>query len=95
MPCRCCGVSRPSKGFTEPGEAQINEMLKTAATLILIKAKESIGYDDIEEWKKGWQEAFDHHLNGCNEQRCGCGSVKAREGEVFTHYCCDCKQKLI
>jgi sarcosine oxidase delta subunit len=66
MPCRCCGASRPSKGFTEKGEAEINELLKKAAMLIL--AKDSVEYDGIEEWKKGWQEAFDHHLNGCNEK---------------------------
>jgi hypothetical protein len=61
---RCCGASRPSKGFKEPVEQKINELLKEAATLIRDKAK--YGYDDIDEWKKGWQEAFNHHLNGCN-----------------------------
>jgi sarcosine oxidase delta subunit len=65
MPCRCCGASRPSKGFTEPGEAEINDQLKQAAKRIL--AKDGPEYEDIEEWKKGWQEAFDHHLNGCKK----------------------------
>ena len=64
MPCRCCGASRPSKGFKEPGEAKINDLLKEASSLILSK---NAGFDDIEDWKKGWQEAFDHHLNGCKE----------------------------
>lgn len=64
MPCRCCGASRPSKGFKEPGEQEINELLKQAAKLIL-KKNEDNSYEDICEWKKGWQEAFDHHLNGC------------------------------
>lgn len=63
MPCRCCGACRPSKAFREPGETKINDLLKEAAKLIL--DKEKFGYDDIEEWKKAWQEAFDHHLNGC------------------------------
>ena len=67
MPCRCCNASRPSKGFKELNEVEINELLKKAASLILDKTK--YGYDDIEDWKKGWQEAFDHHLNGCNEKR--------------------------
>lgn len=63
MPCRCCGASRPSKGFTEPHEQNINALLKQASIMILEKAND--GYDDIDEWKKAWQEAFDHHLNGC------------------------------
>lgn len=63
MPCRCCGASRPSKGFREPGEKVILGLLKDAVTLI--KDKTSHGYDDIEDWKKAWQEAFDHLLNGC------------------------------
>jgi hypothetical protein len=67
MPCRCCGASRPSKGFKEPGEIQINSLLKEAARLIL-KKKDDSAYDDISDWKKGWQEAFDHHLNGCTEK---------------------------
>ena len=67
MPCRCCNASRPSKGFKELNEVEINELLKKAASLILDKTK--YGYDDIEDWKKGWQEAFDHHLSGCNEKR--------------------------
>jgi hypothetical protein len=65
MPCRCCGASRPSKGFTEPGESEINDLLKQAAKRIL--AKDGPEYDGIDQWKKGWQEAFDHHLNGCKE----------------------------
>lgn len=64
MPCRCCGVSRPSKGFTEPNEQQIHAYLTLASDLILDKSR---GFDDIEEWKKAWQEAFDHMLNGCKE----------------------------
>lgn len=67
MPCRCCGASRPSKGFREPEEQKINAILKEAALLILDKNKYQ-GYDDLDEWKKGWQEAFDHHLNGCKEE---------------------------
>lgn len=67
MPCRCCGASRPSKGFTEPDEEKINKLLKNATALIL--AKDDGSYEDIDEWKKGWQEAFDHHLNGCKESR--------------------------
>jgi hypothetical protein len=66
MPCRCCGASRPSKGFKEPGESRINELLKEAARWILMKDDGS--YDGIDEWKKGWQEAFDHHLNGCKRK---------------------------
>jgi hypothetical protein len=65
MPCRCCGASRPSKGFTESGESEINEKLKEVAQLIL--AKDNPVYENIDEWKKAWQEAFDHHLNGCKE----------------------------
>lgn len=67
MPCRCCGASRPSKGFNEPGEAEINELLKKASKLIL--DKDSVMYENIDEWKKGWQEAFEHHLNGCKEKQ--------------------------
>jgi hypothetical protein len=64
MPCRCCGASRPSKGFNEPDEKQIHVMLLTAAQLIL-KKNANNAYDDIDEWKKAWQECFDHMLNGC------------------------------
>ncbi len=67
MPCRCCGASRPSKGFTEPGESEINELLKKAAELILHKYDNTPYENDIYDWKKGWQEAFDHHLNGCKK----------------------------
>ena len=67
MPCRCCGASRPSKGFNEPGEVEINELLKKAARLILDKNKNR-EFEDLDAWKKGWQEAFDHHLNGCTEK---------------------------
>ncbi len=63
MPCRCCGASRPSKGFREPGEQKINDLLKEAARLILLKNDPA--YLDIDDWKRAWQEAFDHHLNGC------------------------------
>lgn len=65
MPCRCCNASRPSKGFNETGEAEINELLKKAAYLILTGRD---GDDDLDDWKKGWQEAFDHYLNGCKEK---------------------------
>lgn len=65
MPCRCCGASRPSKGFKSYMENDINELLKQASHLILTSRN---GCDDISEWKKGWQEAFDHHLNGCPEK---------------------------
>jgi len=65
MPCRCCGASRPSKGFTEPGESEINDLLKQASKLILDFYKGQPQDDDLSLWKKGWQEAFDHHLNGC------------------------------
>lgn len=67
MPCRCCGASRPSKGFTEPGEKEINDLLKEAARLVL-KKNERNEYDDIEEWKKAWAQAFVHHLCGCPEK---------------------------
>lgn len=66
MPCRCCGASRPSKGFKEPGEVEINDLLKQAAKLI--RAKDDGSYEDINEWNKAWQEAFDHHLNGCRRK---------------------------
>jgi hypothetical protein len=66
MPCRCCGASRPSKGFNEPDEKQIHSMLNAAAQLILNKNHNN-SYEDIEEWKKAWQECFDHMLNGCKE----------------------------
>lgn len=64
MPCRCCGASRPSKGFTEPEEKKINDLLIEVSKLILQKNDDN-SYEDINEWKKAWQEAFDHHLNGC------------------------------
>lgn len=66
MPCRCCGASRPSKGFKEKDEQEIYHLLKLAADKV--KEKEKHGYEDIIEWKKAWQEAFDHMLNGCPEQ---------------------------
>lgn len=66
MPCRYCRAERPSKGFVEPGEQNINALLKEAARLIL--EKREYGFDDIEEWKNAWQEAFDHHLNGCKNK---------------------------
>jgi hypothetical protein len=65
MPCRCCGASRPSKGFNEPDEKKIHRALKYVASLVL--AKDHPVYENIDEWKKGWQEAFDHMLNGCDE----------------------------
>ena len=39
-------------------------MLLTAAQLIL-KKNANNAYEDIDEWKKAWQECFDHMLNGC------------------------------
>jgi len=68
MPCRCCGASRPSKGFKEPGESQINNLLKQAAHLILKYHEGTAEGDNIGYWKQGWQEAFDHHLNGCKNK---------------------------
>lgn len=65
MPCRCCNASKPSKGFTNTGESEINDHLKKAAKLINDKFKE---FDDIDDWVAGWKEAFDHHLNGCPEK---------------------------
>jgi len=66
MPCRCCGASRPSKGFKEKDEKEIHKTLLQASDLIL-KKNENNHYEDIEEWKKAWQEAFNHMLNGCPE----------------------------
>lgn len=66
MPCRCCGASRPSKGFKEKDEQIIHQHLKDASFHILEKTK--YGYDDIDEWKMAWQECFDHMLNGCKEK---------------------------
>ncbi len=66
MPCRCCGASRPSKGFKEPDEQKINDLLKEITKLINDKNK-SNRYEDLDEWKKGWLEAFKHHLFGCTE----------------------------
>lgn len=68
MPCRCCGALRPSKGFREPGESKINDLLKEAAKLILEKDVPNDYGDPVSEWKEGWKEAFDHHLNGCKEK---------------------------
>lgn len=67
MACRCCGASRPSKGFTEPEEYEIYVVLKKASRLILEKNARNV-YENIDEWKKAWQEAFDHMLNGCKGQ---------------------------
>lgn len=67
MPCRCCGASRPSKGFKEPDEAEIHHYLKIAACVILQKNCNN-AYDNIDEWKKAWQECFDHMLNGCKDK---------------------------
>jgi len=67
MPCRCCGASRPSKGFKEPDEIHIHSLLSGAAYCVLEKNKNN-EYEDIEEWKKAWQECFDHMLNGCDEK---------------------------
>jgi hypothetical protein len=67
MPCRCCGASRPSKGFKEPEEQKIHTLLSEASKLVL--AKNGPEYEGIEDWKKAWQEAFDHMLNGCKEKK--------------------------
>jgi hypothetical protein len=69
MPCRCCGAARPSKGFKEPDEQKIHSLLKDAAKLVL--AKDAPEYEEIEDCKKAWQEAFDHMLNGCRERENG------------------------
>ena len=66
MPCRCCGASRPSKGFTEPEEIKIHALLKQAIQLVLEKNRNQ-DYEHIDDWKKAWQECFDHMLNGCKE----------------------------
>jgi hypothetical protein len=68
MPCRCCSASKPSKGCQRPDEQKINELLKEAKDLILKKADGPNGFDDIDDWKKGWLEAFEHHLFGCTEK---------------------------
>jgi hypothetical protein len=54
----------------------------------------------LEDRKNGEnnQKTLAHMLeqvNKPNEMRCGCGSIKAKDGEPFTHYCCDCKCKLV
>lgn len=68
MPCRCCGASRPSKGFNETfEEKKIFRHLKEAAYLVL--QKDHPAYENIDEWKSAWQEAFDHLLNGCPEKK--------------------------
>ncbi len=67
MPCRCCGASRPSKGFNKPDEEKINTLLKEASRLILAKNKNN-AYEHSDDWIKGWEEAFHHHLNGCSEK---------------------------
>lgn len=67
MPCRCCGASRPSKGYdANTLEKSINANLKEAARLIKSKNADN-QYEDIDDWKRGWIQAFDHHLNGCPE----------------------------
>ncbi len=68
MPCRCCGASRPSKGFKEPDEVEIHHYLKIAANVILQKNWNN-DYDNIDDWKKAWQECFDHMLNGCPDNK--------------------------
>ncbi len=66
MPCRCCGASRPSKGFKEPEEIKIHSLLREAANLVLNK-NDDRAYENIEDWKKSWLECFDHMLFGCKE----------------------------
>jgi hypothetical protein len=68
MPCRCCGASRPSKGFKEPDEMIIHSKLKEVAFLVLDKNRNN-AYEDLDGWKKAWQECFDHMLNGCKEKK--------------------------
>lgn len=79
MPCRCCGASRPSK---EP-------------TLI---AHDAIGPPDWPLTPENEKKTLKYMLeqaNKPNDMRCGCGSIKAKDGEPFTHYCCDCKARLV
>ncbi len=62
MPCRCCGAVYPPEGLEpEKNDKQINSLLKEAARQIKDKHSEM----DEEKWKKGWLEAFEHHLFGC------------------------------
>lgn len=68
MPCLCCGASRPSKGLEKPIEQKINGLLIQASQLILSVDCDNDFGDKESEWKKGWKEAFDHHLNGCDEK---------------------------
>jgi hypothetical protein len=67
MPCRCCGTkSRPSKGFKEPLDKEIHELISKAKDLILEQGRK---YEYIEEWKHEWIKAFNHMLNGCDEKQ--------------------------
>jgi hypothetical protein len=65
MPCRCCNAGKPSQGFINPEEQEINEVLKLVAKLIYRAGKQR--GDDLEDWNKSWIEAFSHHLRGCPE----------------------------
>ena len=67
MPCRCCSASKPSKGCQHSDEQKINNLLKEVTKLINDKNKYN-QYDDIDQWKNGWLEAFKHHLFGCTEK---------------------------
>jgi hypothetical protein len=48
-------------------EKLINANLKLVAAMVLKKDEGS--YYGIDEWKKGWLEAFEHHLYGCPEKK--------------------------
>lgn len=68
MPCRCCGTApRPAKGFdANDDETMINMHLSMAAKRINEKQRD---FEDIEDWRKAWIEAFHHHIYGCPEKK--------------------------
>jgi hypothetical protein len=67
MPCRCCGASRPSKGFKEPDENHIHNLLLDVTYWVNEKNKLN-QFENIEDWKKAWLECFEHMLFGCKEK---------------------------
>lgn len=67
MPCRCCGAPKRCKGFEDSLDTKINNLLKNATDLI-VSVNSHGQFDNIDDWKKSWQEAFEHHLNGCPEK---------------------------
>lgn len=67
MPCRCCSATKPPKGFKSDEDVIINDHLK-----LLVKTIERRYWEplyDTKEWKRGWLEAFEHHLFGCPEKK--------------------------